>query len=646
MENFVKKLFGTEKEKTISEDGVVLEAKFEKEDQIVSALHMVGAGFETKGGCSLMLTESVENGVDAIIKYNELHKYKTKGKINVNIDNEKKRVIIVDNGTGFIDIKHVCEKPFDSLKKDDSTQTGKFARGLQGFRAFCKNLIYITKRMPEDILENEKDIIPSDHRDSYTTHIEFSDTSSKAKVKYIQDSLFSEYTKENHGTIAIYENWKPGQFEKFNVTMLLLRLQHHFGELVRQGEIKISVDVTEGRIHGIGPIQEKYQNVEPRDYSELIPIKLDPIYYWKNGIKGEIKFNLYLSEKGKSNRWNSPYLLYKGRPIGDGFISEVDEFVDNPIWKHKFLTGYITCDFCEINELRQGLKINDERDFLFKELIKIQKFLENIIREHSRGLYELKLQKQVNELVKDLQLFFKNKNIFNFKIAKSTGFLSKEDNEIEIVELSKKSGTDMDVEVKSEKGEGTEAFATINVENTSVTQKEDGKETTVNPDIGGKGRSGADEKLGSPGDKAEENEASNEEGFKPSDSGYKKPFQENATHKSGGQDKSQKKVRRPRPRGFGMVFQDDEFNEDLSWFDDVNSVIIINSQHPRYLARSEDETMIKPLMNYLAELYIWEITSLVHAKDEDDSKGKRFLDYKFEYFEHVKEEQKHQSENE
>ena len=483
----------------------------------------------------------------------------------------------------------------------------------------------------------ELDTVETDEESEKIHPEEFSDF--RDNYDPFKDFL-SEYAKENHGTIAIYENWKPGQFEKFNVTMLLLRLQHHFGELVRQEEIKILVDVVEGKIHGIGPVQEKYQNVEPRDYSEFIPIKLDPISYEKNGIREEIKFNLYLSEKGRSNRWNVPYLLYKGRPVGDGFISEVDEFVDNPIWKHKFLTGYITCDFCEINELRQGLKINDERDFLFKELIKLQKILENKVKEHSKGLYELKLQKQVNELVRDLQLFFKNKNIFNFKMAKSTGFLSKEDNEIELVELSKKYGADMDVEVKSKEGEGTEVSGTLDVDDVNVTKKEGGEETSINPDIGGKGRGHANEKLGSLGNEAEENESSNEGGFKHSDSGYKKPFQDNAPHKSGGQDKSQMKARRPKPRGFGMVFQDDEFNEDLSWFDVINSVIIINSQHPRYLARSEDETMIKPLMDYLAELYIWEITNLVHTKDEDEIKGKRFLDYKFEYLEHVKEEQK------
>ncbi|MDO8556186.1 MAG: hypothetical protein Q7R96_03365, partial [Nanoarchaeota archaeon] len=207
MGSFVKKLFGTGSTETSTGEGTVLEAKFEKEDQIVSALQMVGAGFETKGGCTLMLTESVENGVDAIIKYNDKHRTKVKGKIKVSIDNEKKRIIIVDSGTGFIDVKHVCEKPFDSLKKDDSTQTGKFARGLQGFRAFCENLTYITKRMPEDISKNEKDVIPNNNAGSHTVQIEFSDTSGKAKVKYVEDSLFSNYTKENHGTIAIYENW-------------------------------------------------------------------------------------------------------------------------------------------------------------------------------------------------------------------------------------------------------------------------------------------------------------------------------------------------------------------------------------------------------------------------------------------------------
>ncbi|MBU1728095.1 hypothetical protein KKA39_02195, partial [Patescibacteria group bacterium] len=459
---------------------------------------------------------------------------------------------------------------------------------------------------------------------------------------YVDNNVFSEFNKSDHGTIAIYEDWKPGQFEKFNVNILLRRLQHHFGELVKNGDIEIKVDMLEQKIHELGPAQEKYQLVAPRDYSEFVPIVISPVKYEKNGKKGEITFNLFLCEKGRADRWNNPYLLYNGRPVGDGFISEIDEFSEYPIWKHRFLTGYITCDFCEINELRQGLKINDERDYLFEQLLKLQKFLEKTVKEHSRGLYELKLQKQVAELVKNLQLFFKNKNIFNFKIAKSTGFLSKENNEIEVVELATTAGINPELEVKSSEGEGSELAGSDKFVGTEVTKEEGGEDHTLNAEVGGKGGIHAEQKVGSPDEEAKEKLTSTDQGFKRSDEGYDKPSQDTSPHNSGGKDETKRKARRPKPKGFGMVFQDDEFNEDMSWFDDVNSMIIINSQHPRYLARQQDgEIQIKTLMNYLAELYIWEITSLIHAKeDEDIVRGKKFLDYKFEYFEHVRDETK------
>lgn len=636
----VEKFFGEKKDEIPFAQETIFEARFEQEKQIVSALHMVGAGFETRGGCSLMLTETVENGVDAIIKYHYLHK-PVKSKINVHIDRKNKKILIIDSGTGFLEVKHVCEKPFDSLKETDNSQTGKFARGLQGFRAFCKKLTYITRRLPEDIPSDEKDVIKGNGtKDSQTVMIQFSDMSGKTKVKYMNNNVFNEYTKSQHGTVAIYEDWKPGQFEKLHITTLLKRLQHHFGELVRQGNIKILVSMYEGKIQDIGPAQEKYQEVQPRDYSDYTPINIKSIPYDKNGNKGEIKFNLYLCERGRTDRWNNPYLLYQGRPVGDGFISEIDEFIDYPIWKHKFITGYINCDFCEINELRQGLKINDERDFLFEQLLKTQKFLEKKVKEHSKGLYELKLQKQVNELVRDLQLFFKNKNIFNFKIAKSTGFLSKENNEIEIVELAKTSGDNTELEIKSKEGEDTEISGTDKFESTEVEKVENGEANTLNTEVGGKGGTHAETKVGSPGDDAIENLSNGEKGFKSSDTGYDKPAQEKALLTSGGEEKSKRKAKRHKPKGFGMVFQDDEFNEDMSWFDEVNSMIIINSQHPRYLARAEDENHMKSLMNFLAELYIWEITNLIHAKDEEVIKGKKFLGYKFEYFENVRDEAK------
>ena len=641
---FVKRLFGSKEEYQPNVEETIFSATFEKEKQIVSALNMVGAGFEARGGSSLMLTEAVENGVDAIIKFNENKKKKTKGEIKVIIDKENERILIIDNGTGFLQIKHVCEKPFDSLKEFDSSQTGKFARGLQGFRAFCENLNFITKRLPEDIPPNETDVILANAISSrITAKLEFNSISSKVKVKYVDESKFREYSNSNHGTIAIYEKWKTGLFEKFNINMLIKRLQHHFGELIRKGEIRILVELYEGKIAEIGPEQQKFQEVEPKDYSLFTALTIDPIPYDKNGKNEEISFNLYLCDRGRSDKWNQPYLLFQGRPVGDGFISEIDEFTERPIWKHRFLTGYITCDFCEINELRQGLKINDERDFLFKELLKIERLLENKVKEHSKGLYELKLQRQVSELVKDLQLFFKSKNIFNFKIAKSMGFLSKENNEIEVVELAKSVGNDSNLEVRNPSGEGTEISGMEKYENADVKKEEMGQDKTLNPDLGAHGSGHGQIKTGGPGEDAKTTEVQDqdkEEGFKESEKGFNKPTEETQPHYAGGKDKIKKRGMRHKPRGFNIEFVSDEFTDELSWFDEVLSNVIINSGHPRYLARQSDEPHMKDALDYLAELYIWEITKIAHSKDEEVDTGNKFLGYKFEYFEKMRRDQK------
>jgi hypothetical protein len=73
MSDFIKKILGKETKEQASEE-TIFSATFDKEKQIVSALNMVGAGFEARGGSSLMLTEAVENGVDAIIKFNQNQK--------------------------------------------------------------------------------------------------------------------------------------------------------------------------------------------------------------------------------------------------------------------------------------------------------------------------------------------------------------------------------------------------------------------------------------------------------------------------------------------------------------------------------------------------------------------------------------------
>src|SRR3989344_2016182 len=373
------------------------------------------------------------------------------------------------------------------------------------------------------------------------------------------------------------------------------------------------------------------------------PISVQPISYKneKIGKRGEIKFNLFLCEKGARDRWNYPYLLWKGRPVGDGFIAEIDEFSENPLWANKFLTGYIICDFCEINPLRLALETGEERDYLFTELRKTEKILEKRVKEYSKGVYELKLQKQVTDLVKELQLFFKSKNIFNFKIAKSTGFLSKEDNEVEIVQLAPGKGDNPDLESPHQEGEGAELYGSNKFETTFVKESEIGDAKTLNPDIGSHGEGQSNVKIGGPDKTAISNENSmNGNGFIKSEKGFSKPEERVSPHEIGGNKQGNKKGKRHKPKGFGLTFQDDEFNDNLSWFDEVNSMVIINSQHPRYMSRvGEGESNLRKVMDYLAELYIWEITKLVYkAEEEKENIAMKFFDLKFEWQESKKEQ--------
>jgi hypothetical protein len=624
----IKKLFNPG-----NDDKTLFKPRLDEEHQVLSALQMVGAGFETRGGVSLMMTEAVENGVDSIIeakKNGQVHKKS----IQVIIDKPQRRVIVIDDGYGFQDVRHVCEKPFKSLKVGDADYTGKFARGLQGFRSFCNKLTFITRR--PTVPKNEHDYLKKNISASgRTVQIEFESSSIGVTAHYVDDERFSKYSKAPHGAVAIYEEWKAGEFEKLRKEDIIKRIEHHFGELIRQGEIKIIITIDEGKIEKIGPDQVREYECKPRDYSEFQKIDIAPISYAFNGsLKGDITFNLYLTDRGRPDRWNFPYLLFKKRPVGDGFVSDLDEFRDGPVWESQFLTGYITCDFCEINSLRQALVPSKERDFLYTELKKIEYQLEKMIRKHARGIYNIRLQQHITELVVDLQKFLKQKNIFNFKTAKSSGLLAKGETDVEIVELAAASGMNMDKEFL---GQGDDAAQNstgmVKTDAAKVDSSTEGNVFTHQTDFGGHGGSNAESKEGGSGAAANSN--GTESGHVESNNGMQKPIQKPSAYELGGDEKSKGRVKRPRPKGFGMTMQDNEFDEEPSWFDAVASAVVINSGHPRYQNRFTlgAGKKMSQLMHYLAELYLWEICKLAYGKEAPEKMGAKFLTLKFEYFE-------------
>ena len=282
---------------------VLVSPQIKSDEQILAALNSTGAGFEGTGGSSLMLTEAVENGVDSVILARKSG-IPAKGRIRVAIDRNLRVVKITDDGLGFQNPRHIAEKPFESLKQYDKDLTGRFARGIQGFRAFCGKLTFITRR-PE---VPSGELLPRDNDMSgKTLRIEFKADRIQVQLQVVDDTEFEQFTDAQSGAVAIYSEWKVGEFEKLRTEMLIMRLRHHFGELIRGGEF--SIEVVEGRATEI---------IQPVDYSIYERISLQPVTVLDqtgNKTIGEVVPELFLMDRRKRDRWLYPYLLYKNRPV-------------------------------------------------------------------------------------------------------------------------------------------------------------------------------------------------------------------------------------------------------------------------------------------------------------------------------------------
>lgn len=570
----------------------------------------------------MMLTEAVENGVDSIILARR-YGVPTRGHVRVVIDRVEETVEVHDDGLGFQNPIHIAEKPFDSLKRYDPDLTGKFARGIQGFRAFCTHLTFVTRR-PE-VPPGEK--LPRGELSGRALRIGFEAARRQVELQVVDDIEFTKRTDSKTGAVAIYSDWKKGEFAKIRSEVLLQRLQHHFGELIREGNI--SIDIEDG---------QEVRDVQPVDYTVHERIPFDPIPVRDpTGARviGEVVPELYLMDRRKRDRWLYPYILHRNRPVGDSSIGELEEFADSPCWMSPYLTGFIRADFCQINELRLALKAGYERDALYREISNMEDRLEVVLREHSKGIFDNRMQGQINDLVIELQDFLRRKKVFSFKIARPNDSASTRPEDAPISITPGKStdqvgplpggvpaiveGSVPAVPITASPGDGE-----VRVVEPSSGEPHSAVDTSqVNPFVGARGE-GREDAAGTSSAKA-------------GDGGLMVPLDEPIPFPSGpGSGQYRKRARKRRPRGFALLFHDDEFNDELSWFDPATSTVIINSGHQRYKQREGEElAKVKALMDYLAELYIWEITKLSVKGQESTPEeiADQFLRTKFEFFE-------------
>lgn len=393
------------------------EVKLDTAEQKLAALDTVGEAFRHHGGSSLMLTEHIENGLDAIEDFTKTKKIQNyKGKIDIIIDDQNKRVIVIDNGTGIIDPIWIIEHPLKSRKTGVMHQHGEFGRGLQGFRGFCESLQYITVR--ERVSKKESDdkditqylnLAKKKGVDGRCISLKLSKTSVETCYEPVKETEFKKYTSNKTGTIAIFSKWIKGDFENLirDKNKLFERIQHHFRVVLQKNIVKISI------IRKNLPLE-----IKPREFSiegdemdlfELKPRKcIEP--YTKQEF-GTIYFKLYKAAPRYDHTYKSPFLLVGDRPLGNSDLLKIEEFSDNKILKSPYLTGYVIANFLKPDSLRLSPKPGPEFNAFVIHMKAVLEELQPMLDDWVAGFRVANKNDENQKLILQVQSFLKNQNI-------------------------------------------------------------------------------------------------------------------------------------------------------------------------------------------------------------------------------------------
>jgi hypothetical protein len=559
-----------------------IDVELTEDEQVIGALVSNAAAFALVGGPPLMLTEAVENSNDAIEHARRELGMEEKGFICVEVDTWKKEIRIIDNGTGVLWPIHLLKKPFKSMRKNVDYTKGQFGRGLQGFRGFCEDLFYITRR--KKCSAEEEEILDKGSFSGKTVKLHLPHNTPRGTIEVVDDAEFGDYTDFETGTIAIYQNWFPGEMERIDLERLQMRVEHHFGELIRKGNITII-------LRRDGKDIETY----PRTFNPDHKIPIDNITVKTAGgnVLGELEFNLYFTSQAFLHPYKKPYLVVSDRPLGDSFISDFPEFQHQTVWSSRYITGFIRSDFVKPNDLRLALEPGIEKDCFARTLLDAALEIEQQVKDFQRKLFNLQLEEEMNDLAVEVQRFLKNERVFDFQPTETQGLLS----ETEI-----QGGLDT-----RERGEMVSVIdsSAETTEEVLAPSKHEGKK--------GNGRGETQE-----GDWQQVKVDPKLRGHTP------------------------RRRRRRRPSGFPLRFEANELSEDMSWFEETGRSVILNSAHARFrslqdrsLDRGEHSAYYAKLRVYVIQRYLWEIVMFAGHRQNlgREVLENRFWDLNYKFFE-------------
>lgn len=573
-----------------------VDAELTEDDQVVSALIGNAAAFAALGGAPLMLTEAVENGSDAIEDARRNFGFVGKGYIMIEVDSELQEIRVVDNGTGILQPIHVLKKPFKSLRRNVDYAKGQFGRGLQGFRGFCDDLYYVSRRagVPE-----EEQGLERDQYSGRTIRVHFIHNLRRGTIEVVDDEMFDDYADFEIGTVAVYKNWKPGEFKRIDFESVFNRLQHHFGELIRKGDIQVRLVVDAEELR-----------VDPREYNEdhRIPIPSIEARDASGTNLGKIEFFVYYSSQVGKHEYKRPFLMVEDRPLGDSFIAGFPEFGDQAVWTSHYITGYVKCDFVEPNDLRLALQPGPEKQTFVEALRAAAPAIERLVKAFQKQLFDKQLRDEMNDLVVEVQRFLKDERVFDFKPMQPRGVLA---------ETSEEGFVDT-------QATGQEYPAT------------DSQSPTVETVLTGQGGQPVLGGAGGAGHGPERGPLPGAGGAGVGDL----PVEERIDPRLRGHVPRRKRQR--RPSGFGLDFEPNELSDEISWFEEPIQTVIVNSEHERFKFLRErsieggiDSAYTRKLRIYIIQRYLWEIVFWVGGKQgiAQPELEKQFWNLNYKFFE-------------
>ena len=634
-----------------------IEFKIDTPEQILRAVKAQGEVFASKGGVDLMITEFVENSFDAIkarkiqqtlpkalkqmnftsefeniaiekyrmpiFEFKEKHMNLTKEEeenlenlrkkileiiksekaqkefVIVELDDDKEQVRIIDSGTGIEHPIHICQKPFISPKtgEDHSVITGKFGRGSQVFREFCELMEFYSLR--ERLSNREQENIIADGVD--TTKIDVRSIHLAFPENY-HGGIYSfkgvhEYKKLSNnvgtGTIVILSGWKEDYYNELSrhLSKLERRLQHHFG-FGLDDIFNIGLKIRYGKKE-IEVIRKDYDNhPKIQDLFALKPIALRT----QDGKPcGQIEFHIYKTNRSYDDTYKKPFLVIRGRPLGDSSISEIPGLSQvKDIWESSFVTGCVVCDSVEPNQIRVGLANNEARLPFIQAMSAASIDLKRLNTEWKNILSTARDIELTNEVIQTVSSFLFKKGIkFNFKNPLQKGIqkdLQKSGDEITNERVSKEEGVPNEGLIDAKDGEEV----LIGYRKTK-TQKQGGEwdEDAIIVPHGGKKKDG--------------------------NTVITVKVKRSLVSKGG------RRVRKSYS-GPDLDFSKDEDCEDeLSYFEADPPTVWVQSEHvawKRLAQKARDQTNAekfeKEKMKYLLERYLWElINNKAMQKDEE-----------------------------